>query len=170
LLDEGRSFPRPSADGLPTVESAAIIGRKSEALFQPRQHTRSAASLVHQSGADDSAAVRSGGAVVRTQPVGLTRPFESPSPKRTLILAWRVSFPRHKTIVGASSHYFKRAARASGTIIRLEIRTPRRGWWKIETGDAGPYPKIRHRWGGTSGGCRQPCFAIISNASCARSS
>ena len=27
-----------------------------------------------------------------------TRPFESPGPKRTLILAWRVSFPRHKAI------------------------------------------------------------------------
>ena len=27
-----------------------------------------------------------------------TRPFESPVPKRTLILAWRVSFPRHKAI------------------------------------------------------------------------
>jgi LysR family transcriptional regulator, hydrogen peroxide-inducible genes activator len=27
-----------------------------------------------------------------------TRPFESPTPKRTLILAWRVSFPRHKAI------------------------------------------------------------------------
>lgn len=28
----------------------------------------------------------------------ITRPFESPVPKRTLILAWRVSFPRHKAI------------------------------------------------------------------------
>ena len=28
----------------------------------------------------------------------ITRPFESPTPKRTLILAWRVSFPRHKAI------------------------------------------------------------------------
>jgi LysR family transcriptional regulator, hydrogen peroxide-inducible genes activator len=28
----------------------------------------------------------------------VTRHFESPAPKRTLILAWRVSFPRHKAI------------------------------------------------------------------------
>jgi LysR family transcriptional regulator, hydrogen peroxide-inducible genes activator len=28
----------------------------------------------------------------------ITRPFERPVPKRTLILAWRVSFPRHKAI------------------------------------------------------------------------
>ena len=28
----------------------------------------------------------------------ITRPFENPAPKRTLILAWRVSFPRHKAI------------------------------------------------------------------------
>jgi LysR family transcriptional regulator, hydrogen peroxide-inducible genes activator len=28
----------------------------------------------------------------------VTRPFASPAPKRTLILAWRVSFPRHKAI------------------------------------------------------------------------
>jgi LysR family hydrogen peroxide-inducible transcriptional activator len=28
----------------------------------------------------------------------VSRPFESPVPKRTVILAWRVSFPRHKTI------------------------------------------------------------------------
>jgi LysR family transcriptional regulator, hydrogen peroxide-inducible genes activator len=28
----------------------------------------------------------------------VTRPFETPVPKRTLILAWRVSFPRHKAI------------------------------------------------------------------------
>ena len=27
-----------------------------------------------------------------------TRPFESPAPKRSLVLAWRVSFPRHKAI------------------------------------------------------------------------
>ena len=27
-----------------------------------------------------------------------TRPFASPAPKRTLVLAWRVSFPRHKAI------------------------------------------------------------------------
>jgi LysR family hydrogen peroxide-inducible transcriptional activator len=26
------------------------------------------------------------------------RPFETPAPRRTLLLAWRVSFPRHKTI------------------------------------------------------------------------
>jgi LysR family hydrogen peroxide-inducible transcriptional activator len=28
----------------------------------------------------------------------ITRPFASPAPKRTLILAWRISFPRHKAI------------------------------------------------------------------------
>jgi LysR family hydrogen peroxide-inducible transcriptional activator len=28
----------------------------------------------------------------------VTRPFEEPEPKRTLVLAWRVSFPRHKAI------------------------------------------------------------------------
>jgi LysR family hydrogen peroxide-inducible transcriptional activator len=28
----------------------------------------------------------------------VTRPFASPAPKRTVILAWRVSFPRHKAI------------------------------------------------------------------------
>jgi LysR family hydrogen peroxide-inducible transcriptional activator len=27
-----------------------------------------------------------------------TRPFANPAPKRTLVLAWRVSFPRHKAI------------------------------------------------------------------------
>jgi LysR family transcriptional regulator, hydrogen peroxide-inducible genes activator len=27
-----------------------------------------------------------------------TRPFASPAPKRSLVLAWRVSFPRHKAI------------------------------------------------------------------------
>jgi len=28
----------------------------------------------------------------------VTRPFASPVPKRTLLLAWRISFPRHKAI------------------------------------------------------------------------
>jgi LysR family hydrogen peroxide-inducible transcriptional activator len=28
----------------------------------------------------------------------VTRPFASPVPQRTLILAWRISFPRHKAI------------------------------------------------------------------------
>jgi LysR family hydrogen peroxide-inducible transcriptional activator len=28
----------------------------------------------------------------------VTRPFATPAPKRTLVLAWRVSFPRHKAI------------------------------------------------------------------------
>jgi LysR family hydrogen peroxide-inducible transcriptional activator len=28
----------------------------------------------------------------------MTRPFTNPAPKRTLVLAWRVSFPRHKAV------------------------------------------------------------------------
>jgi LysR family hydrogen peroxide-inducible transcriptional activator len=28
----------------------------------------------------------------------VTRPFASPAPKRSLAMAWRVSFPRHKAI------------------------------------------------------------------------
>jgi len=28
----------------------------------------------------------------------VTRPFANPAPKRSLVLAWRVSFPRHKAI------------------------------------------------------------------------
>lgn len=40
----------------------------------------------------------------------VTRPFESPQPKRTLVLAWRVSFPRHKAI-----DLLRRAIRASSS-------------------------------------------------------
>jgi LysR family hydrogen peroxide-inducible transcriptional activator len=37
-------------------------------------------------------------APVYTSDLLVTRPFENPTPKRTLLLAWRVSFPRHKAI------------------------------------------------------------------------
>ena len=52
----------------------------------------------------------------------VTRPFESPSPKRTLILAWRVSFPDIRPSMFCAV-LFRPAARPSGTIIRLEVRT-----------------------------------------------
>jgi LysR family hydrogen peroxide-inducible transcriptional activator len=47
----------------------------------------------------------------------VTRPFESPSPKRTLILAWRVSFPRHKTI----------------EVLRRTIQASSSGFWNYNT-------------------------------------
>ena len=47
----------------------------------------------------------------------VTRPFESPSPKRTLILAWRVSFPRHKAI----------------DVLRRTIQASSSGFWNYNT-------------------------------------
>ena len=54
----------------------------------------------------------------------VTRPFEDPVPKRTLMLAWRVSFPRHRaidvlrrTIQASSSAFWNYStARGSGTV------------------------------------------------------
>jgi LysR family transcriptional regulator, hydrogen peroxide-inducible genes activator len=47
----------------------------------------------------------------------VTRPFESPSAKRTLILAWRVSFPRHKAI----------------DVLRRTIQASSSGFWNYNT-------------------------------------
>jgi LysR family transcriptional regulator, hydrogen peroxide-inducible genes activator len=47
----------------------------------------------------------------------VTRPFESPSPKRTLILAWRASFPRHKAI----------------DVLRRTIQASSSGFWNYNT-------------------------------------
>ena len=47
----------------------------------------------------------------------VTRPFASPSPKRTLILAWRVSFPRHKAI----------------DVLRRTIQASSSGFWNYNT-------------------------------------
>jgi LysR family transcriptional regulator, hydrogen peroxide-inducible genes activator len=47
----------------------------------------------------------------------VTRPFESPSPKRTLILAWRVSFPRHNAI----------------DVLRRTIQASSSGFWNYNT-------------------------------------
>jgi LysR family hydrogen peroxide-inducible transcriptional activator len=47
----------------------------------------------------------------------VTRPFESPSPTRTLILAWRVTFPRHKAI----------------DVLRRAIQASSPGFWNYNT-------------------------------------
>jgi LysR family hydrogen peroxide-inducible transcriptional activator len=41
----------------------------------------------------------------------VTRPFAEPAPKRTIVLAWRVSFPRHKAI-----DVLRRAIQASSSV------------------------------------------------------
>ena len=63
----------------------------------------------------------------------VTRPFESPAAKRTLILAWRVSFPRHgaiealrRTIQASSSAFWNfSTARGSDT---LGVLVENRNW------------------------------------------
>ena len=60
------------------VEGAASAGMKRRGITILPQ---SAALIGHYS--DDSL---------------ITRPFMSPAPKRTVALAWRASFPRHKAI------------------------------------------------------------------------
>jgi len=63
----------------------------------------------------------------------VTRPFESPAPKRTLILAWRVSFPRHKAIdvlrrtIQASSSAFWSYSTARGPDT-LAVLVENRNW------------------------------------------
>ncbi len=48
----------------------------------------------------------------------VTRPFENPAPKRTLVLAWRVSFPRHKAI----------------DVLRRAIQASSAAYWKYNSG------------------------------------
>ena len=76
-----------------------------------------------------------------------TRPFANPAPKRSLVLAWRVSFPRHKAIdllqKGDSGQQFG--------VLELQYRPrprrPRAGWWKTGTGDEAPFEnRDRRRW------------------------
>jgi len=63
----------------------------------------------------------------------VTRPFESPAPKRTLVLAWRVSFPRHKAIdvlrrtIQASSSAFWNYSTARGADT-LSVLVENRNW------------------------------------------
>jgi LysR family transcriptional regulator, hydrogen peroxide-inducible genes activator len=47
----------------------------------------------------------------------VARPFVSPAPKRTLILAWRISFPRHKVI----------------DVLRRTIQASSSAFWKYNT-------------------------------------
>src|SRR5690606_40460869 len=46
-----------------------------------------------------------------------TRPFADPAPKRTLLLAWRVSFPRHKAI----------------DLLRVAIQARSSAFWRYNT-------------------------------------
>lgn len=48
----------------------------------------------------------------------VTRPFAPPVPKRSLVLAWRVSFPRHKAI----------------DLLRRAIQASSSAYWKYDTG------------------------------------
>jgi LysR family transcriptional regulator, hydrogen peroxide-inducible genes activator len=63
----------------------------------------------------------------------VTRPFEDPVPKRTLMLAWRVSFPRHRAIdvlrrtIQASSSAFWNYSTARGTGT-LGVLVENRNW------------------------------------------
>lgn len=56
----------------------------------------------------------------------ITRPFESPSPRRTLILAWRVSFPRHKAI----------------DVLRRTIQASSSAFWNYNTAPAQDTPGV----------------------------
>ncbi|NLG77332.1 MAG: hydrogen peroxide-inducible genes activator [Xanthomonadaceae bacterium] len=47
----------------------------------------------------------------------VTRPFADPAPKRTLLLAWRVSFPRHKAI----------------DLLRVAIQASSSAFWRYNT-------------------------------------
>lgn len=56
----------------------------------------------------------------------VTRPFESPVPKRTLLLAWRVSFPRHKAI----------------DVLRRTIQASSSAFWNYNTARAQNTPGV----------------------------
>jgi LysR family transcriptional regulator, hydrogen peroxide-inducible genes activator len=56
----------------------------------------------------------------------VTRPFASPAPKRTLILAWRVTFPRHKAI----------------DVLRRAIQASSSAFWNYNTGRTQDTPGV----------------------------
>jgi LysR family hydrogen peroxide-inducible transcriptional activator len=56
----------------------------------------------------------------------VTRPFVSPAPKRSLVLAWRVSFPRHKAI----------------DLLRRAIQASSSAYWNYNTAHAQDAPGV----------------------------
>ena len=98
LLAEGDRFREQVLTAFPRLRPPQGSGRESEAQFD-RGSTLEAlrhmvASKLGMTILPQSAAE----APLYAPDLLVTRPFESPAPKRTLILAWRVSFPRHKAI------------------------------------------------------------------------
>jgi LysR family hydrogen peroxide-inducible transcriptional activator len=55
-----------------------------------------------------------------------TRPFAPPTPKRSLALAWRVSFPRHKAI----------------DLLRRAIQASSSAYWNYNTGRTQDTPGV----------------------------
>jgi LysR family hydrogen peroxide-inducible transcriptional activator len=55
-----------------------------------------------------------------------TRPFAAPVPKRSLVLAWRVSFPRHKAI----------------DLLRRAIQASSSAYWNYNTAQSQDAPGV----------------------------
>jgi LysR family transcriptional regulator, hydrogen peroxide-inducible genes activator len=102
LLDEGHAFREQVLAAFPHLRPNASDGRTGHPLSQRAPMRGSTLETLRHM-------VASGlGLTILPQTAAhtplyapnllVTRPFTNPVPKRTLVLAWRVSFPRHKAI------------------------------------------------------------------------
>ena len=117
LLDEGDSFRDQVLTAFPRLSPLHTSGAKAK-RYSNRGSTLEAlchlvASKLGLTILPQSAAE----APLYAPNLLVTRPFESPSPKRTLVLAWRVSFPRHKAI----------------DVLRRTIQVSSSGFWNYNT-------------------------------------
>jgi LysR family transcriptional regulator, hydrogen peroxide-inducible genes activator len=98
LLGEGDSFRDQVVSAFPRLGTAQDIGAVARRNFtrgstlETLRHmvaSKLGVTILPQSAAEVS---------LYAPDLLMTRPFASPVPKRTLVLAWRVTFPRHKAI------------------------------------------------------------------------
>jgi LysR family hydrogen peroxide-inducible transcriptional activator len=93
LLDEGHAFREQVLAAFPQLRiQDPVHGAMRGSTFETLRHMVASGlgvTLLPQAAAH---------APLYSPDILVTRPFTQPAPKRTVVLAWRVSFPRHKAI------------------------------------------------------------------------
>jgi LysR family transcriptional regulator, hydrogen peroxide-inducible genes activator len=132
LLDEGDRFRDQVLTAFPRLSPLQSSGAKAKRYFNRGSTLEALRHLVASKLGLTILPQSAAEALLYAPNLLVTRPFESPAPKRTLMLAWRVSFPRHKAI----------------DLLRRTIQASSSGFWNYNTArnpDAAPGVLVENR-------------------------
>jgi LysR family hydrogen peroxide-inducible transcriptional activator len=117
LLDEGDRFRDQVLTAFPSLSPLHTSGARAKRYFNRGSTLEALRHLVASKLGVTILPQSAAEAPLYAPNLLVTRPFESPSAKRTLLLAWRVTFPRHKAI----------------DVLRRTIQASSSGFWNYNT-------------------------------------